>query len=146
MKTTTSGQLTLVNNYNGSSQGFDLFVGAVVAVGFFLTNNSSTNLIQIDFTGGVNPQDGNLHSIAVTYDGSKTAAGTHLYVDGTVRLNNVRHDTLTGSSASATPVSFAAIPPSSIPYTGALGYVAIYNCVLTGTQVATFNGLGPGIN
>ena len=49
----------------------------------------------IDLYGGVNVVDGNAHMIGVTYDGSSTAAGVKIYIDGvedtakTIKINNL---------------------------------------------------------
>lgn len=55
----------------------------------------------LGMTGTTNLYDGNRHYVWGTYDGSKTAAGCKLYVDGVLESMTVERDTLSGSSVNA---------------------------------------------
>ncbi|HTD14239.1 MAG TPA: LamG domain-containing protein [Chthoniobacterales bacterium] len=51
--------------------------------------------------GTTNVCDGNWHFVAATYDGSSSAAGVNIYLDGTLQPMTTESDTLTGSIVAA---------------------------------------------
>lgn len=111
---------------------------------FTLENNGSNG---ITVTATSNPfMDGNTNLMAVTYDGSSNASGVTLYVKGVaVTSPVVRQNNLSASSASATPVTIAALTAAAgggSNFVGTLGYVAIYNCALTSAQITAANNGG----
>lgn len=111
-----------------------------------LVNNLGTgNFISVQSFGG--PATGTLHYFGFSYDGSKTAAGTIPYYDGTpAPPASAPTDALTGSTASGSPLAIGTGFAGSPNIVGGMGYVAIYNCVVTPTQVATYFARGPQIN
>jgi hypothetical protein len=58
----------------------------------------------IDVAGSTNVADGKMHFVGASYDGSSTAAGVALYVDGVRERSTVLTDSLVGSSASNGPM------------------------------------------
>lgn len=126
-------------------------------IGWELEQNSSgqTDFILIDsvpsgnyliVNGNLGALSGSLHYIVATYDGSKTAAGVHIYRDGVAESTTIAHDNLTSSATgSGLPVRFAGRTDGTDKYSGAMAYAEVYNCALTPTQIATYNAAGPGI-
>lgn len=109
---------------------------------FRLVNNLSTNAIIVNgstnFTGGTN-------YIVVTYDGSQTAAGVKLYLNGALETNSVVQNNLSASAASGLAPAFNAFRDGSLPGGRVMGYGEFYNCALTSTLISTYNAAGPGI-
>lgn len=58
----------------------------------------------IDVAGNTDVADGHMHFIGASYDGSGTAAGVTLYVDGVADKGRVLSDTLAGSAVSNGPM------------------------------------------
>ena len=58
----------------------------------------------IDVAGNTDVADGKMHFIGASYDGSGTAAGVTLYVDGVADKGTVLSDTLAGSAVSNGPL------------------------------------------
>ena len=139
---------TLFGTLNTGSNfiGWELAVKSVagppaVATDFFLINNYPSNAIDIQTTSTLS----GLNYIVVTYDGSKTAAGSLIYINGFVQTTSINANTLTASTASGLPVRFGARNNATEEFSGAMGFAEVYNCVLTPTQIATYNAAGPGI-
>jgi hypothetical protein len=92
-----------------------------------------------------------LHYFAVSYDGSKKAAGVTVVNDGTTFTSTIgnlfaTYDTLAGSTVSINALQVGEAPGGGIPFTGAISNLAIYNCALSTSQMINYEGLGPGIN
>lgn len=112
------------------------------AVKFFLVNNYPSNAIDVVQTPAVFA--GFFH-IVVTYDGSRSASGVKLYMNGASVALTTNVNTLTSSAASGLPVRFGARNDGSNKLSDAMAFAEIYNFVLTSTQVAAFYASGPGL-
>jgi hypothetical protein len=111
---------------------------------FFLINNYPTNYVSV--YGSTVIDNGSLHYVVATYDGSRTAAGVKLYVDGSLETMTVVSNNLSATSANSLPARFGARNNASDEYTGVLAFTEIWNSVLTSTQVSTFYAAGPQLN
>lgn len=141
--TITSANATFVGDLNPSSN----FIGWEVqesgnSVYFNLINAFSGNTIQVHSTA---PFGSGLHYIVVTYDGSQSTSGVKIYEDGASVSISVDHGVLSATTASGLPTRFGARSDGTNEYAGAMAFVGIYNCVVTSTQVSTYNASGPGI-
>jgi hypothetical protein len=129
------------NVYQGWELGLNFGINPV----FYLINSYvGNNYLQV--TGNsfsINP--GNLYYVVVTYDGSRTASGVKIYVNGSVSNSYVDNDSLSASTANGLPVRFAARNDGSNEFSGGLAYAEVYNCVLSPSTVSTYNSQGPGI-
>ena len=98
------GAALVFGNTNGAPyQGYELWIDdngdlRVRIMSSFLANQ------YIDVAGSTNVADGQMHFIGASYDGSSTAAGVALYVDGVREQSAVLSDSLVGSSASNGPM------------------------------------------
>jgi hypothetical protein len=121
-------------------------------------NSSGSGLIQFSLvaSGGnsLNAQQRNdtayslgvLHYIAVVYDGSSTAAGVQVYVDGVAKFMSTNVDSLSSSSASSIPLNFGQENNGTNKLSGtAMAFVEVYNCAITSGFIASSNTSGPGI-
>lgn len=79
-------------------------------------------------------------SIAWTYDGSATAAGLRLYVDGRPAAVTVQADRLTDTIRTETPFAIGRRGPHSTNFTGGIDEVRLYDRVLTAEEVAVLAG------
>lgn len=109
---------------------------------FNLFNSFPSPTLQVHTTSTVSAA---LHYAAITYDGSRSAAGVHIYIDGSnVTITSV-FDTLAGTTATGLPARFGARDNGSLGYTGAMAFIEIYPCVPAPTFWATNFAAGPGI-
>lgn len=128
----------------GTDQGWSLQLqGGTGFIHFYVTNTVSTNSVEV--LGNITASTSSLAYVVATYDGSKTAAGVNLYVNGARNTNTVLHDNLTGSTAFASPVVFNGVTGFSSVGAGPQGYAEIYPCVLSGAKIASNFAAGPGI-
>jgi hypothetical protein len=110
-------------------------------VGVQLINNYPSNAIDISCTNQF-ISSGTAHYIAVTYDGSKTAAGIIPYVDSVPCTKGINFDTLTGSIANTIPLTIGAVPNGILPLDGVEAYTRIYNRVLSQTDITNYFNAG----
>lgn len=110
----------------------------------FLVNNYPSNAIEVHPSAGEAGSGIKYH--VATYDGSQTAAGVHMYVNGVEYVGyTALHNSLSSSIANGLTVRFAARKDGSLELSQPMAFAEIYNCVLTPTQIATYNAAGPGI-
>ena len=125
-------------NYN---TGVVQYQGAGVAD---IVNTLPTNAIQVV---GATAPTGTLHYHGFTYDGSQSSAGVLVYEDaGPSGINYSIYNTLSSSAATNSVIYVGAASGNTNNYTGALADLAIYNCVVTPSQVAAYFAAGPRIN
>lgn len=86
-----------------------------------------------------------LHYFVFTYDGSRTAAGVKIYVDGAVQTTTTLQDTLTGTLASGLPVTIARDINASNFFSGPMAFIQIVNTVWSAGKIAANFALGPAI-
>ncbi len=80
--------------------------------------------------------------VFVTYDGSGTAAGIHVYVDGQEEELQVTHDRLRGSISTDATLKIGRRTPSA-PFQGIVDDVRIYPRVLTDREIQALVGANP---
>jgi len=106
----------------------------------FKIGSSVTNSIMVD-TVGATIRDGIFHHIAVTYDGSSSASGVEIYIDGTLSKTSTVKDTLTGVTTNAESLVIGnQRDTAKFFFTGQIDDVLIFNNELTAAQVATISG------
>jgi len=83
------------------------------------------------------------HHVVATYDGSKSAAGIKIYIDGTLAAVTTVSDTLgAGSSANSGAFSMGSSDTSSGFFDGRLDEVSLYSKVLSAPEVTDVFGSG----
>ncbi len=99
---------------------------------FFLVYDSS---IMIRMAGSTDIADGQWHHVAVTYDGSSSAAGVQIYLDGVLEGMNVTHDNLTETIQNDLPLQISGREGSNTVFNGLIEEVAIFDRVLSLTEI-----------
>jgi Concanavalin A-like lectin/glucanases superfamily len=95
---------------------------------------SGTTLLTVESTNAVN--DGRWRMVTATYDGSGSASGVHLYIDG----NNTATTTLvnavgSGSILNTSPLTVGNVSDLGNPFEGSLSGPALFGFALTPAQV-----------
>jgi hypothetical protein len=136
---------TYVGTLNTSFQGWELAENNYPpqVIQFYLISTYPSNAISV--RGSTSLSTTGIYYLVATYDGSRTAAGVKLYVNGTLEPMTTLANTLSASTANGLPVRFNTRTDGSNAASGPMAFAEVYNCVLTPTQIATYNTAGPGI-
>ncbi len=123
-------------------RGYSFFIRSSNKIAFGLTNNSGTgNQIAVDGST-VLTLDSVWHNFTVTYDGSQTAVGVNLYLDGVLEIPSILTDGLTATTQTPTDFNFGIrISGSSLPLDGLLNSGGVYDKELNATEVMEISSL-----
>ena len=108
---------------------------------FVVNNHTGGNAAEANNPSAVS--SGVVRYLVWTYDGSGSTSGMKTYIQALLGTTNSFLNPLTSSAANGTPIVIGARPDGSNPMMGGMGYLALYNCVLTSTQVTTNFAAGP---
>lgn len=124
-------------------RGWELHVGTTAnggnanSVTVWLVNDYPAIAIQVNASAPV--LDGQWHHVAFTYDGSSTAAGVKIYVDGAEAATSVGLDSLGSSIANNTQAGLnigTRMNGAAHTFSGGIDEVALFDQVLTGAQMS----------
>jgi hypothetical protein len=139
---------TIVGDVGGSAPfpgwRMDLFgnVSNKGAIQVWMINTVSTNYIYVGTPFSVVvPNAANL--ACFTYDGSKTATGVHINVNGANQTLTITSNTLTGSILSSLPVTIGSNAGTAQFFPGAIGRVRIFSRVLSAAEMQALYTTGP---
>jgi hypothetical protein len=134
------------NAYSGRTNGFCAYLLGGGLIYLSLAGNSTTtSAISKSYLGST--QDTNWHLFTVTYDGSSTAAGLKMYLDGGEVTLNTHRDNLNTTTKSPTAKFFVGkmlITPyndgdgwnsGTTFFRGKIDEVAVYNRAITSNEV-----------
>lgn len=141
-KTSALGTLVMIGNLDtaGTFTGWELALNVDEQLLFnFLNAGGGVDAINIRTNDTYD--DGEWHQFVVTHDGSGTAAGIVLYVDGEVPARTVLSDTLVSTTVSTAQVRIGDRTPATLPWNGNLDNIAIYDKELSASEV--FEIFGP---
>lgn len=142
--TTEQGILSTLNGLGGF-QGWEMELTPTTGfLNFFVINSNPSN--QIEVHGSTDLIGAGLKYVVATYDGSKTAAGVKLYVNGVLETPTVTTDALTGSAANGIAAHVGSRIDGTSPFNGVEAFAEIYNAVLTQSQITANFTAGPGIH
>lgn len=130
---------------SGTPEGYQIILTSSGNIVFGLTRVWTTNCISVNTTGA-GLRNSVWRHIVVTYDGSSTAAGCKIYVDGALGTLATAYDNLTGSIVSAATLRFGTreLGYPAECFGGNLDEISVYNSVLSLAQVqALYNGKCP---
>lgn len=99
---------------------------------FGLINTGATNCIRVQTTAEF--QEDRDYSVLCTYDGSVTAAGVTIYVDGVAAAVTVTDDTLTATTLSNAQLCIGNREDGARPYHGAVWDACVWNRELTASE------------
>lgn len=149
-KVNTAGSQIIVGN-TGTLSGFNQ-VGIIAYFDInasnrvqFQINGGGTNRIKVRGVVGA-PALGAWTNIVITYDGTQTAAGVNIYVDGSALSLSVQNDGLTLSSASVEPWTLGAKEGGGNPYLGDVDEVALWDVELSAAEVTELYNSGTPSN
>jgi hypothetical protein len=129
----------------GTFTGWGIFQNPTVAGEFYVAmfNTLGSNTQAVRTTGG-GWNDGAWHHVCLTYDGSSTAAGIKIAVDGADETVSVDSDTLSASILTSEAMSFGSrgsTAPNAF-YNGRLDEVSMFNIELSAAQITELYNSG----
>ncbi len=129
----------IISKADASENGFGLKITPLGAGGnkliVTLSNNAATNLIRLDSAQNIIPSNSWQH-VCVTYDGSSTATGTKVYLNGQRLAMTTTNNTLSATIVNTAPFCIGGFNGTSGSFKGNITNVRIYSAELTATQVA----------
>jgi hypothetical protein len=88
--------------------------------------------------------DGRWHHVAMTYDGSSSAAGVNLYVDGAVESSVVQQDTLGSNTIlNNAPFTIGSRENGGVPFDGDIDEVQVYDRTLSAEEIRSIYETSP---
>jgi len=94
---------------------------------------SNVPLVLVESTNPVN--DGRWRMVTATYDGSGSASGVHLYIDGNNATTTTLASAVGGSILNTSPLTIGNSPDGLGPLVGSLSGPAIFGVALTPAQI-----------
>ncbi len=139
---TTAANGTLLTDGGGidTQSGMGLFLqnGKLVAIG----SKGTAGQFNFDLTSAGTVNDGQWHLVAVTWDGTTSAGGVTLYVDGAQVATGTALATLgnliTGNNGASSLLYFGGDPNLALPYyKGLMDEVGVYSSAVSAADMAT---------
>ena len=121
---------------SGDFRGWGIFMSGNDTLNFQVRSSGSS---QISLSTTVTYEDGMWHHALFTYDGSSSAAGAKVYMDGVEQSVEVSADNLTTTVDNTAPAQIGA-NNSAFHFNGYMDEVAVWNKALTAAEAkAVFN-------
>ena len=139
----TFGGLVTKQAGSGNYRGWGLYVNPSGSgeFGVQMYHALGSNQILVETTAnGWN--DGNWHHVVLTYDGSSTAAGVKIAVDGVNQAITVNADSLSNSFTNTTAMSIGSRGLANAFYNGRVDEVSLYSATLTSAQITELYNAG----
>lgn len=148
MGTSSDSYNPIMSTINGSDVGWEISLNNPGLVSFMLVNVPVANQLHVVNSSGPAVNDGNLHFVLVTYDGSSSASGVRMYIDGSEVSLSVTADTISGGISSSEPMTIGRRPPFDLYDSGYLignlSFCTVYDRVLTPAEVLLMYNSGNG--
>lgn len=120
---------------NGNADGWSIWLQSDPYINFEMTATVTTDQLRKRYSDS-RISDGSWHFYTWTYDGSSSASGLKLFVDGTEVVASTVADTLTSSILNNNLVTIGAISGGTNNLNGRLDEVRIWNRVLTPEEIS----------
>ena len=146
VKTSTTAGQAIISKMEGSTlyTGWSLGLTASAGLEFLLVHDWSTNEAIAAYSS-LALSDGAWHHVVACYNGSSSATGISLYVDGVAQSKTIYRDDLTASTSTTAQCNIGRREDAGAGlqyWDGSLAEVAVYNGVLTKTQVEALYNSG----
>lgn len=129
-----------ISGYRGYGLWMDVGANEVTVS---LTNNAGSNQINMETSGAnITPQE--WHHVLMTYDGSSSASGVTVYVDGVAATLNTYLDNLTATMLNNNPVLIGTDFDSGgcCEFNGKIDDVRIYDRALSAAEIQELYNMG----
>lgn len=125
---------TAIGKISGTTQGYQIVMGSAF-LAFQAGDGAGGHVLDLRKDPGLSANT--WHHVVLTYDGTKSAAGTKFYIDGSVLgAYDTATDTLSSQSITTTDHLFIGDQTSPFPFNGKLDEVVRWDKVLSAGEVA----------
>ena len=133
-KTSTTGVNEFIFGKTSGAKGYQMLLFNDDEIRLRISNSVGNRILMS--TVGADVRDGNWHHIALTYDGSSSASGVTIYIDGAQATTTTINDTLSSSILHNNKLVVGNQQESATSYfTGQMDNVQVYGFELTDVQV-----------
>jgi hypothetical protein len=133
----------LLSKASSEVQGYGLSWSGAGLIYFSLLG-ISTQILQVRVTSAISTTSW-VHFV-VTYDGTSTAAGVNMYVDGSAVATTTVSETLSSSILNSAEFNVCSRTNGSSVGLGSVDDIAVYNKELSASEVAKIYGTGSPLN
>ena len=137
----TGGIPIVFSNVNAAPAytGYEVFVYNGLLRARIISNFGAANYL--DVQGSTNLLDRKWHVVAASYDGSSTAAGVKLYVDGNAEFMTTIKDALSGTIVNSNPfyIGNQSGYTASYQLNGGMGYFTLSNVVRSSAYIGEYS-------
>lgn len=134
----------LANAQNDSTaRGYSLVLRNTGQIALSLNNNGNgdANALKVNSSAtGFN--DGSLHNVLISYDGSSSASGVAVYLDGIAIATTTQSNTLSATIVGTNTLAVGANGSVVSPFTGTLQHAAIWSSELSAAHAAEVYNAG----
>ena len=133
IKATESGNEKVFTKalFGGDYTGWAMYINGIKLNASLVESLSS----YIHKVGTTNLTLGVWFNITTTYDGSSSASGMNLYVNGSLESMTTSRDDLAGSSVTTAPLNIGSMNDGSSDFAGNIANAQIYNRALSASEV-----------
>lgn len=132
-------------NPSANFNGWSLQADTIGELNFNIANNGAGTNILYMRTSSTAVATGGWYHIVVTYDGSSTPGGVHIYVNTVdIGLTTI-FNTLSATALYTGPFQLGSREGNSINFAGTMDIAAVWNRVLTSGEVSTLYNAGAGV-
>lgn len=133
--------VTTADSTDGA-RGWELNANTGVIGVAVVDNFGATNYMAASFGSAISTNT--LYNIVLTVDGSSKIAGVKLYLNGVAQAQTPTQDTLTATLLPQKSIGvYSRAASGGGSFNGAMGYLRIYNRVLSSSEAATIYSAGP---
>jgi len=140
----SSTQIVSKRESGGNNRGYGIQLQPDGLVAWRLVNDSVSNN-RLDKITTAAFDDGNWHHCIVTYDGSSSAAGANIYIDGALQTVTTEFDALSATINTTAEFSISGRNAGAAEeFFGSISDVSVFNKELSASEVTTiYNGGNP---
>jgi len=137
---TTAAARTIYSKMANASPytGYEFWVNSSNKLSVYLINTYSSNLIYVTAQSSID--DGNWHYVAMTYDGSSTAAGVKVYLDAKQEELSIAYDSLSATILNNITPMIGSRNNSAYYFRGVIDSTRVYSRALSASEIlANYN-------
>lgn len=135
---------TIISKFDSAGWEFNLYypaAGPSDRLHLYLINAFSGNTLSVYMTNsGI--VAGQWYHACFTYDGSSTPSGVTFYLNGEVQATSTQYNSLSASILNNKTVTIGSRSSGTLPFTGKIDEVRIYNRALTGSEIRSLYDQG----
>ncbi len=136
-----NGSIMSKMNVSNNYRGYDLYFRSTGVIRAHLINTLDSNEIIVD--GSTSIDDGEWHLVVITYNGSSSASGVQIYIDGSLDNLTTVKDTLNKTIQTEVDFRFGSRTDGNY-FSGQIDDTRVYDKALSQEEITWLNNSGDG--